>query len=256
MRTDGSTHLVVALVLLTSACSAGSATSRPRPSSAPAERAALDDGGASAAMHSVNRPDLLPERVVIPLVRHQDLLFVRAAIDGHDAGEFLLDTGAASTAIDERLADQLGLPEIAETSVAGIHVQSTVGLRKLSRLTIGGVEVASEVTVALPLDDMSTHAGTRVGGIIGFPTLGPVPFTIDFQAATLTLYNPERFVPPSANATLLRVYNNAPTSPRRSRTAATRGCCSIPARPCRSFSGGPSSSVIPTCSPCRANAGR
>ena len=33
-------------------------------------------------------------------------------------------------------------------------------------------------TVAVPLDDVSAQAGTPLAGIIGFPTLGPAPFTI------------------------------------------------------------------------------
>ena len=209
MRARGSTYLFLAVALAVSACSTGPAGQRPR-ASAPTT---IDDGdvsGASNAAHSVARGDLLPEQTVIPLVRRKDMLFVRAAIDGRDAGEFLLDTGATSTAIDEDLADQLGLSEIAQTSIAGIHMQSTVSLRRLSHLSIGGVEVASEPTVAMALDDVSRYVGTRVGGIIGFPTLGPVPFTIDFRAATLTLYNPARFVPPATEPTLLRVYNNAP----------------------------------------------
>ncbi|HEY2387777.1 MAG TPA: aspartyl protease family protein [Candidatus Binatia bacterium] len=163
-----------------------------------------------ASGRSLTYPDLLPEQTVIPLVLHRDMPFVRVAIDRRDAGEFLVDTGTATNAIAEDVADRLGLAELTEAPLAGIHVQSTASVRKVAHLAIGGVDVAPDPIAVIDLDEVSRYTGISVAGIIGFPTLAQVPFAIDLHAATLTLYSPTRFAPPTVDATLLRVYRDQP----------------------------------------------
>jgi hypothetical protein len=146
----------------------------------------------------------------MPLERYGERLFARAAVGGRDVGYFLIDTGAAATFIDSAVADELGLPEVVEAAVGGMHAETTGTIRKLSALSIGGVELATDATIAVEMDELSTQAGVPVAGVIGYPTLGDVPFTIDFPAATLTFWNPARFTAPNVESALLRVNANAP----------------------------------------------
>jgi hypothetical protein len=67
----------------------------------------------------------------------------------------------------------------------------------------------STTTVALPLDGHELLG--PVAGIIGFPTIGAVPFAIDFARPSLTVYNPARFQPPvAATAERLRLHVSGP----------------------------------------------
>jgi len=209
MKVRAWTWLGVALACTVSACTNAPPVQRPR-AALPTTTDEASESSTPPTGISMTYADLLPQETVIPLVRHRDMLFVHATIDGYYAGEFLVDTGTATNAIIAEVADQLGLPEFTEAPVAGVHTQSTASVRKVSHLSIGGVDVASELIAAIALDEVSRYTGTRVAGIIGFPALAQVPFAIDFRAATLTLYNPAHFVPPAADVTLLRVYHDQP----------------------------------------------
>ncbi len=196
---------VVSMLVAPTGCAtpaAPGATGAPR-AAAQSERAAVT--------YSVRQPRLLPDRVTVPLERRGELLFVDARVDGRDVGEFLVDTGADMTFVDRAVADELGLPELVDVPVAGVHEYERASLCTLETLSVGDVQLDSTATLALPLDDLSARVGRRVAGIVGFPTLGSTPFTIDFAQGSLTVYNADRFAPPSnVDSELLRIHEYAP----------------------------------------------
>ncbi len=187
---------IVAAVLLTataSSCSGAAAASAAR---------AVAAGDAIAVVE----PDAAGARR-LPLVRRNGFLVTPVTIDGRAAGEFLVDTGAGATIVDRRLADELRLPRVVDAKVQGALFQGTAEVRTLHRLAAGGIELVTVPTLALDLEDVRANLGDRVTGVIGYPTLGTFPFTVDFVDAALTIHDFRRFEPPAGVASeLVRVH--------------------------------------------------
>ena len=180
---------VISAALLAAADCGGFAT----PAAAPLERAAA-------------APITVPGAGRIALVRRGDFFVAPVTIGGRAAGEFLVDTGAGVSLIDRGVADALGLPPGVGTRVQGALFTVPAEIRALSDLAAGGVALVADPTVAIDLGEVSASVGSALAGIIGFPTLGTGPVTIDFTAATLTIHDPERFTPPAGvRAEILRV---------------------------------------------------
>lgn len=164
------------------------------PTAAPAAVASVDASGART----------------IALTRRGDLLFAPGEIDGRPVGEFLVDTGASITCIDRDLADALHLDTVIDGTVSGILFDAATSVRTVHTLTVAGVALDANPTIDADLGEALARVGVPVAGIIGYPTLGAAPFTIDYQHATLTLHDPGRFVAPAnAKSELLRV-NHVP----------------------------------------------
>lgn len=171
---------LLGILLLATACAAGQAPPRIPPPSAIPEQAPVPDAQGART---------------IPLVRRDGVVFVPTRIDDRDVGEFLVDTGAGATILDEHVADDLGLGEAVDTTIIGSLAESRASLRKVHTLTAAGLPLEHEPTIAVDLGDV--NPGRSFGGIIGLPTLGPAPFTIDFARGSLTIHDLARFVPPA-----------------------------------------------------------
>src|SRR5262245_61755515 len=104
--------LVGALVL--SACVGGAPTTRTPP---PAEIA-------PPPRYSVSQPALLPDELTIALDARENGLFVATRIDGRPVGDFIIDTGANATIINEAVADAIALPVAVDVQVGGIHAET------------------------------------------------------------------------------------------------------------------------------------
>jgi hypothetical protein len=135
----------------------------------------------------------------------------RAQLGAREVGAFLLDTGAGATFIDQRLADELALPEIIPASAEGDAAKTELGTRELLGLAIGGLPLSTTPTFAVDLARPDAPIGGPFAGVIGFPTLGSGPFTLDFTAGTLTVHDETLFEPPpDAAAEVLRLDQGLP----------------------------------------------
>jgi len=106
------------------------------------------------------------------------LIEVQGSIGGHRALNFLLDTGATTSAIDRKLAEQLGLATHSSKMVSfdkTLHVQWCV----LPEL-VYGEERAVNIKVAVEdLRYLGTD-GAEVDGVIGWDLLRRHSFRLDF----------------------------------------------------------------------------
>ncbi len=179
----------IAALLLAAGCAGGVSPARvPLPPSAVAVTApAADALGART----------------IPLVRRDGYVFAPTRIDDREVGDFLVDTGAGALLIDLQLADELQLPAVIDTRVAGALAESQASFRQVRSLTAAGLPLESTPAVAVDLGDVNSMG--QFSGLIGFPTLGSAPFTIDFARGSLTIHDSERFVPPPSQSALLRI---------------------------------------------------
>ena len=145
--------------------------------------------------YSVERPGEWPAAIRLPLRRHEKHLYIRASVNGEDAGWFLFDTGAAMNVISPGLANRLELPKVGSGTARGIAGREDFDFRQPDQLTIGPVALEPERMAGVGISRMSRNLGLTVNGIIGFHALRNVPFTVDYQASQLILHNPDTFRP-------------------------------------------------------------
>ncbi len=136
------------------------------------------------------------DRVVIPLLLHDDMLYVRSHVNGTDAGMFLIDTGSALTVIGQGVAARLGLPKTRSGTALGVGGFERFTFRRVESLTIGGFPLAPRQLAGISMTRFQKPFGVAVNGIIGFPALADFAFTIDSRQSTLTLVRPRVFQPP------------------------------------------------------------
>lgn len=145
------------------------------------------------------------------LERRGDLLVAPTQLGAREVGAFILDLGAGATFIDRRLADELQLAEIIPASTAGDAADGEATIRDLRGLAIAGLGLETNPTFAIDLGGTDAWLGIPLAGVIGFPTLGPAPFTLDFTAGTLTIHDEIGFEPPAGvSAEALRIDQGLP----------------------------------------------
>lgn len=160
---------------------------------------------------SVTRPSRLPRRLAIRLDQHNGYLRAPVTINGQDAGQFLIDTGSALTAVSPTVAERLRLPSGEPGVARGIGGHEGFVYRHAQVVVVGDLRLEGQRLAALDLHAFSDSAGRFVGGLIGFGAFGAVPFTINYRSPTLTVYDPGRFQPPpEARAHRLWVANGLP----------------------------------------------
>jgi predicted aspartyl protease len=135
--------------------------------------------------------DLLPysdgvadSSAAVPVLSSNRLLFVKGTINEARDGYFLLDTGAAFTAISRDLAGQLHIPEI-----LAAHVPLRGGVAEIDApLLSGSVRLQFEShqpvmgpVVAVDLSTASRYHGFEILGLIGYSALCDSVLTLNYR---------------------------------------------------------------------------
>jgi predicted aspartyl protease len=104
---------------------------------------------------------------------------VRAAIDGRDAGWFVLDTGAGSLAIADHVAAARSLPELGRRIVRTSDGVAGAPFRTARTLQIGPATLHRPRFLELDLAAFSRAAGIALAGILGYDLFMRAAITID-----------------------------------------------------------------------------
>lgn len=120
-----------------------------------------------------------------PAVNLGGLILVRAQSGRGGEGWFLVDTGAAFTAVDRESAP-LSLRSI-PVDLNG--VQGDAGAYRLSLLSlhVAGRSLADPEAIAIDLGRISQHEGVAISGILGYSLLSRWPLTFDFHNGTVRI---------------------------------------------------------------------
>jgi hypothetical protein len=112
------------------------------------------------------------------------LLLVRAEMASKQQGWFLLDTGAAYTAV----AADLSTPG-ARVDMAG--PQGAIGAFRVSPIAmrVTGRLLADRDAIAMDLRGLSQREGVEIAGILGYSSLSQSPMTIDFRSGHVLIGN-------------------------------------------------------------------
>ncbi len=121
-------------------------------------------------------------RPSVPAVGIGHLLLVKTRVEGGNEGLFLVDTGAAFTAVSReylppRLRHQGQPMELqgAQGALAGVLRVAPLVLH------VGGLPLVESAPLAVDLRTISQVEGIEIAGILGYSMLGRSPFTLDLR---------------------------------------------------------------------------
>jgi predicted aspartyl protease len=118
-------------------------------------------------------------------------IIVQVKINGQGPFDFVLDTGATFTCVDNELAEKLKLPEW-KGSLGTVVVGPGGGgmkLLKLDTLEVGGAKASGLTACSIDLDRMAPP-GVGLKGLVGLNFLKSYRVTIDFAKKNLRLDKP------------------------------------------------------------------
>jgi hypothetical protein len=147
----------------------------------------------------------------MPLQHRKPYLLLPGMVNGRRAGSFLLDTGSALNAIGIGLANRLELPKRPGGVAIGIAGREPFHYRLIDRWRLNGLALPTAKLAGLNLARINRAAPLRISGVVGYPALRRVPFTLDAAKAELILYNPRTFkAPEKAKRVQLHEYSHLP----------------------------------------------
>jgi predicted aspartyl protease len=136
--------------------------------------------------------DAVPGTVQFRMMEPNDAaIIVQAKINGQGPYDFVLDTGATFTCLDDELATQLKLPEW--KGPLGTVVVGPGGggmkLLEIETLEVGGAKASGLTVCAVDLDKIAPP-GLGIKGLVGLNFLKSYRVTIDFEKRSLRLEKP------------------------------------------------------------------
>jgi predicted aspartyl protease len=94
------------------------------------------------------------------------LILVPVMVNGSGPYDFVLDTGASTTAIDPKLAAQLSLPWVARTTQYDVQSSSVVPIAHASELGLGGAKVRNLAVLVESMAGLNDFDG-KIRGVLG-----------------------------------------------------------------------------------------
>lgn len=118
-------------------------------------------------------------------------LFLEGQLNDSDPLWFVLDTGAQMTAIDEEVADDLGLEKVGQVlGGGGGEGKVSVSFVQNVSFRVPGIELAGQTLATAALRDiLEARAGREVDGILGYDFISRFVVEIDYWNETLRLYD-------------------------------------------------------------------
>lgn len=131
----------------------------------------------------------IPGRLVtVPVKLVNDRPYVEAEVNGQKL-LFLLDTGASSHFIQDKIARDLRLSRVGQTSsqmgFGGTFNASTIA--SVSLLRIGGAEFRNFEIIMDPRPAGAVYGGDDVAGILGYPLFSGCTLRVDYPASEVVL---------------------------------------------------------------------
>jgi hypothetical protein len=133
-----------------------------------------------------------PARLEVRRVRSGHLL-VHPLVNGRDAGWFILDSGAGTMVIDQKVADRLGMPAVGEIVAVGVAGMTKTRFRMGGPLRLGPLTMSRARYLDLDLGFLTKAFGVPVGGIVGRDLFARAAVEIDISGEAVSLHDPARY---------------------------------------------------------------
>jgi predicted aspartyl protease len=129
----------------------------------------------------------------IPFVLSNNLVILQASINGSQPLDFILDTGASTSVINDSRAKQLGLKLEAKTDAATQGGSIEASFVKGVSLRLSGFEFPRMTLAAIRLSGLEAGLGRRVDGILGYEIFNRFVVEIDYASRVVTFYEPQGY---------------------------------------------------------------
>jgi predicted aspartyl protease len=137
---------------------------------------------ASATARASESPEETSGRIPFRLYKNY-LIVAQGSLGKLKKRNFLIDTGANPTVLDEQVAQQLGVKPLPDSAAAVGVFSGSVNSRfaMLPSLQLGPLR-ARDLRVAIAdLSELNSRVGVRVDAIVGVDVLGQSSFQIDYE---------------------------------------------------------------------------
>lgn len=124
------------------------------------------------------------QTVTIPFQLRVNLIVLKITINGISKS-FILDTGASSTVIDSKTADELGLAKIGKGEAVVAGTQIPVSIVQVDSIGIDSVVLHDFLCGAANIRNIKALLGEDISGVLGFDFLSKFKITIDYLAKRL-----------------------------------------------------------------------
>ena len=145
-------------------------------------------------------------------------VWVRASINGAPPADFLVDTGAGLTALDQNYAASIGLVAEGHTDVDGMGAAGEARFARVNSIRVAGrggdgVEVGDFKVGVMDLSaDLEPVMWRKVSGLIGHDFLSRFVTEINYDSLTLTFRDPASFTYTGHGAAIpMGLAGNCPT---------------------------------------------
>jgi len=138
----------------------------------------------------------------IPFNFENDHLMVRGEVNGGKPLWFMLDTGAEATIINKPRMGELGLTPFGASTISGGGNATDFAFTEVARLRIGGVQLLNQRDGVIDLSGLEKIYGMPMGGILGYDFFSRFVVSVNYDAKTIDLVEPEGYSGPGDGVTV------------------------------------------------------
>lgn len=115
------------------------------------------------------------------------MIIVPVGINGSGPYDFLLDTGASKTIVDQKLAAELALPSVSEKTVVGMLASARMSVVHVNSLSVAGATVPGGDIFS---SDHPATVTSKVRGVLGEDFLQNFDLLIDYRHQSIRFESP------------------------------------------------------------------
>jgi predicted aspartyl protease len=123
------------------------------------------------------------EEISFRLAQKQ-FVIVPVLVNGQGPYEFLLDTGSTTSIVDRKLAKELGLKPLQETSIRTASGTERVPIARVHQIDVGSQSTQTVLVLCSEMDGVRS-LDKNIRGILGFNFLSRFRYTLDYKRKTL-----------------------------------------------------------------------
>jgi membrane-associated protease RseP (regulator of RpoE activity) len=131
--------------------------------------------------------------LIIPFQSSNNIIFLKATVNGSKPLSFILDTGAGGSVINEKRAKELGFKLEGETEATTGDGAVKAALIKSAEVSFSGVKLSDLTLVTIDLSGLEAGIGRRIDGILSYDVFERYVVEFDYAARKVKLHEPKSY---------------------------------------------------------------